>query len=70
MLDFEFFHKLNRIVVCVNLFFMRAIEIKERAPGQTPPIFQRVQNLGGRLLALGPWSAGQPCSPRLFRLPF
>ena len=76
MLDLEFFHKLNRIVVCDNLFFMRAkilrqnmqqtvlgllkvkvellllflveiIEIKERTPGQTPSIFQRVQNLGG-----------------------
>jgi hypothetical protein len=72
----SFFHKLNRIVICDNLFFMRAkvlrqnmqqtvlgllkvdvellllflvhiIEIKERAPGQTPPVIQRVQNLGG-----------------------
>jgi hypothetical protein len=76
VLGLEFFHKLNRIVVCDNLFFMRAkilrqnmqqtvlgllkvnvellllflveiIEIKERTPGQTPSIFQRVQNLGG-----------------------
>jgi hypothetical protein len=29
------------------LFLVEIIEIKERAPGQTPPIFQRVQNLGG-----------------------
>ena len=76
MLGLEFFHKLNMIVVCDNLFVMRAkilrqnmqqgvlgllkvnvellllflveiIEIKERTPGQTPSIFQRVQNLGG-----------------------
>ena len=73
----EFDHKLNRIVVCDNLFFhacqnsqtvhaatsigpfesqrvellllflVEIIEIKKRVPGQTPPIFQRVQNLGG-----------------------
>jgi hypothetical protein len=29
------------------LFLVEIIEIKERAPGQTPRIFQRVQNLGG-----------------------
>ena len=29
------------------LFLVEIIEIKDRAPGQTPPIFQRVQNLGG-----------------------
>ena len=29
------------------LFLVEIIEIKERAAGQTPPIFQRVQNLGG-----------------------
>jgi hypothetical protein len=29
------------------LFLVEIIEIKERAPGQTPPILKRVQNLGG-----------------------
>jgi hypothetical protein len=29
------------------LFLVHIIEIKERAPGQTPPVIQRVQNLGG-----------------------
>jgi len=75
VLGLEFFHKLNRIVVCNNLFFTRAkilrqnmqqtvlgllkvnvellllfliyiIEIKERAPGQTPLVIQWVQNFG------------------------
>jgi hypothetical protein len=78
VLGLEVFHKLNRIVVCDNLFFMRAkilrqnmqqtvlgllkvkvellllflihiIEIKERAPGQTPPVIQRVQNFGRQI---------------------
>jgi hypothetical protein len=28
------------------LFLIHIIEVKERAPGQTPPVIQRVQNLG------------------------
>ena len=75
VLDLEFFHKLNRIVVSDNLLFMRAkilrqnvqqtvlgllkvnvellllfliyiSEVKERSPGQTPPVIQWVQNFG------------------------
>ena len=84
----EFYHKLNRIVVCDNLFFMHAkilrqnmqqgvlgllkvnvellllvlgemIKIKESVPGQTPPMFGRVQNLGG---LIGQEGIGRPKS--------
>ena len=39
------------------LFLVEIIEIKERAAGQTPPIFQRVQNLGG---LIGQEGIGRP----------
>jgi len=92
----EFYHKLSRIVVCDNLFFMRAkilrqnmqqgvlglvkinvellllfrvevIKVKERVPGQTPPIFQRVQNLGG---LIGQEGIGRPESVPQLDHPF
>ena len=92
----EFYHKLSRIVVCDNLFFMRAkilrqnmqqgvlgllkvnvellllvlgemIKLKESAPGQTPPMFGRVQNLGG---LIGQEGIGRPKSVPQIDYPF
>ena len=49
------------------LFLVEIIEIKERAPGQTPPIFQRVQNLGG---LIGQEGIGRPESVPQLDHPF
>ena len=49
------------------LFLVEIIEIKERAPGQTPPIFQRVQNIGG---LIGQEGIGRPESVPQLDHPF
>jgi hypothetical protein len=49
------------------LFRVEVIKIKESAPGQTPPIFQRVQNLGG---LIGKEGIGRPESVPQLDHPF
>jgi hypothetical protein len=49
------------------LFLIHIIEVKERAPGQTPPVIQRVQNFG-RLI--GQQRVGGPEGVPLIDHPF